>query len=432
MAYYDKFQLIAYHIPTGGEVAKVGAGARCEGLQYLPEQLGDLSDDAAIRLTRLAAVVEKAVALSGSEVEESPSTLKIFMAPEFYLRPSSAAKSRSYSEEDKKIILQVLGQMFKDEVFEHWVFVLGTIIWNKTGKSLLEDAEVKMSHVMDFPIVYNTAIVVANRRVKTVDKLNYADVDQIDAKYRANVANPELIKAIKEPSGIVTAAKKETLELYFLVAKANNWSRAFFRVGQLYFGIEICADHDMGVLAEAYADWLKTMPPDEAPKLDFQLLTACGMSINPERLLVGRGRYVLRMDGAADPDPTPHSEIQAVADIKKNGHRIMTDWRQDKDGWSWWNNGRAEQDLQSPLAIDTSGIEVQHFTFVYTKGKEKVECTWRDLEKEKRGSGWDLGIDESKTCTAELNADYPQKLVVYKPQLFLHVAPAADQPANPD
>ena len=193
---YTQFQLITYEVPTesssspGKEFqAKFKVQQDENKNAYLPvPKLKD--NDARIRLKRLTGVVD----FARQNVQKNsihPKTLKIFLAPEFYVRPQKAGLARSYSGATALDIFNALRAMFAHKFFEHWLFVPGTIVWHTTAQDVMKTAPIflrspAMLRTTTGNVIRNTAVIVKGGNAKApfniTHKLYYSDADDIDNK----------------------------------------------------------------------------------------------------------------------------------------------------------------------------------------------------------------------------------------------------------
>ncbi|MEZ4452518.1 MAG: hypothetical protein R3B09_23845 [Nannocystaceae bacterium] len=70
------------------------------------------------------------IAAEREEIDPDKETLKIFVAPEFYFRPEVGGAARSYPKKEKEYLTEALGAL-RDEQFEGWLYVFGTVVWEE-------------------------------------------------------------------------------------------------------------------------------------------------------------------------------------------------------------------------------------------------------------------------------------------------------------
>ena len=299
---YTHFQYIAYQTPTfgfdandGSFLASLAPGDLCDAIDDIPvpENLG-LSDDAKKRLRRLAAVVEKA---HSELVGDQDTTLKVFMAPEFYFRPEAATNSHTYSQEERGKILAALGLMFKDAKFDHWLIVPGTVLANIPVVPLTNPKTY---------YYYNTAIAIqggTNCKLTAIEKQQPSSIDGVP------------VNGGITSTTVAAGNYKEHFEQW------SQRKQRMFRVGGIQMGLDICLDHcgpaafnpagavviqdTLRVTKRVVNEFLAQPPlPAPLPELSLHLLTAGGMPVVPQSLAAKNGGYMLRTDGHPGMNPT--------------------------------------------------------------------------------------------------------------------------------
>ncbi|WP_290059894.1 hypothetical protein [Amycolatopsis solani] len=285
---YTRFRYIAYEVPTatrrldvpGPTLAGLPPGKLCDPVPDIAVPKTLESTDWFIRLRRLAAVVNIAHANLGND---SADTLKVFVAPEFYLRPADPGTDHTYPQEQFSSLWNALEQMFRTARFKHWLIVPGSVLWH--SKMMGENN----------PIYYNSVLYlrggVDGGEAGRIEKQLASSMDGIPTRFAVgNVTEPLLKKAYTEAAFVRT-------RLFEIDANAT-------------FGLEICLDHRLKVLKQTLADrqgdandtWKRGGPA-------LHVLTAGGMPLNAESVAARPGGYVLRNDGYADP---PASELRKV------------------------------------------------------------------------------------------------------------------------
>lgn len=433
MAQYDRIQLIAYQVPTDlplppGNVCDIKTLKLCAGVvdMDLIASLTALSDDARSRVTRMLAVIDQA--MQSRQWVQGEETLKVFMAPEFYFRPQQGDAARSYTEKDRHGVLSILRRVFAQKKLVGWLFVLGTIVWNLKGQNFLDDLALDAStelleNIAKQDIVINTVLIaVGGYGLTSYDKLHYSAADNIPAKYRAQVdkkrvpRDPELATIFDLN---VNVQQRLTFSQYFEWMRKRNKAQSIQGIGaRRWFGVEVCLDHDLRVLQEAYKDFAKTQP-NGAPPLDFQLLTACGMRVQAKNVTVGnidkRYQYILRNDGiSCIPSeweaPYDPSEIQVVRTANPQGvlETITAQNGATKNAWKDLNVIVERIVLSNNLKLDTTGLTATVPEHAYDRFGNIESVTM----KEKPLDEW-----------------FPQRIAIYRPLPLL--APKPVKPAQP-
>jgi hypothetical protein len=419
VTYYNKFQLIAYQVPTdrffkkdNDAVTKVEnrlpAGDRCQiastRLNDLEQELtASLSADALSRLMRMIAVAEKAA--TSQDIDRERNTLKIFMAPEFYFRPElKGTTSWSYTLAEKELIEKALGKVFSAKEYESWLFVFGTIVWHRTATSLVNGSaelaavkdDPKLAEVGNTAFLWNAALVMEGGADKafTLVKRHYSEADDIDAQYRVESA-----AVAKSPLVGLSHQSKVKMRDYLAKLKKESPSDPIFPVGDnLTLSLEICLEHEYRVVPDAFAK-LK----EKYPRLDLQLITACGMRVQEKNLCISDKQFVIRVDGAANvipdwPGPWDYStEIQQVLGSTNDGKPFTSSpYAKDEDrqkAWEKINGLPKEIPLQGSLKLKTGDLMA---------GRRKQEAN-QVVELQ-------LQVDEA----------FPQKLLIYGSLEFEH------------
>lgn len=303
---YTHFRFIAYEVPTAARETSTGQvksgfdpGEECDEITRIPVNWDPtLPADGGIRLKRLAAVVDLAETTvrggrvgSGSVPEEN--ILNIFMAPEFYFRPSRLAdldyEFDTYSEDHAVAIFEQLNTMFMAADFKHWFLVLGTVLWN------WEDDHQVPGHP-DSLLYRNSAAYVRGHRE---DSLRIIEKNA-----------PSGIDGMPNPYDLQNRQSMQEQYQTRLFRKQR-----VFDIDGIPCGLEICLDH----LAEEGCRTLKNVlldwHPKPVPHLRLHLLTAGGMAINPTSVTAIPSGYILRNDGLSGNNPP--SEMRKISGYRK-------------------------------------------------------------------------------------------------------------------
>jgi len=287
---YTHFRYIAYQVPTatspiggGGVVCDYSPGDSYQAIGRLPVPAAT-PDDAKKRLQRLAGVVNLAANRLRS-MADNATTLKIFMAPEFYFRPPSALGANYYSGtypvKDRNALLDALNGMFVHADFQNWLFVPGTILWNTR-----DDPKAN-------PLYFNTLVHV---RGGMPDALNVIEKNQ--------------------PSGIdgmpvVGIPARDAKYRIFHQSWANR-KRHVSPVDGTPLGYDICLDHlyspTCRILKNVIHDWQAN--EGNIQNVSLHILCAAGMDIVPGSLAARVNGFILRNDGICNPGT--RSELKQV------------------------------------------------------------------------------------------------------------------------
>lgn len=311
---YTHFRYIAYEVPTFGY-----DGTRPQGSRFLPA-LGPgndpgetpnakvptdigLTQDALIRLRRLAAVVRTAN-FQVTSLGDNANTLKVFMAPEFYLRPDSGP-SNSYDYGQQRLIQQALRAMFcSTNEFRHWLILPGTSI---------SSLEVEKGWFSSTYRYLNTAYYVtggqANPQMFAIEKQQPSGIDGVPI------------------TGGITGAGSDFYNFF----QDWNWRKLrLFEVNGSTMGLDICLDHAepgawqlpgigpgwqvvdrLRVTKKVINEWpAHAVGGAAANPVSLHLLTAGGMPIQTMSVAARANGYILRNDG--HPGMVTHTEMQQV------------------------------------------------------------------------------------------------------------------------
>jgi hypothetical protein len=274
------------------------AGTECPPVARVPVP-GTLPDDARIRLKRLATVVDLAkTQVSAGGRTDNVNTLKLFLVPEFYLRPPASIGADytgyTYPVGVRAQILDALDTMFVAPDFADWLFVCGTMMWNTRADP------------RNPPLYFNTAIVVRGGQANATHVVEKRIPSGIDGVPVAMFPDGKL-----HPAGPGWDPK---VKLFF--AGWEQRKRHVLRFDGITFGLEICLDHadsaQCQVLRKVMSDWADNEAPPALAGVQIHLLTAGGMNIQPGSVSAQDGGYILRNDGLTQAPAPATSEMRQV------------------------------------------------------------------------------------------------------------------------
>ncbi|WP_326952803.1 hypothetical protein [Amycolatopsis sp. NBC_01286] len=294
---YTHFRYIAYEVPTatnrtdiaGPTLAGLPPGGLCDAIPDIPVAgPRGTTADWFVRLRRLAAVVH--IAQMNVRDTDDPSTLKVFVAPEFYFRPADPATHHTYSTEEYLATWDALDRMFHAVRLKNWLIVPGSVLWHS-------DTMVHGQRTF-YNSVWHMRGGVGTGEARRIEKRLPSGLDGIPMAF-----------AVGKTAELQAAyAEKELVRERLFEVDANTT-----------VGVEICLDHAGSVqvlkktLAERQGDptdsWKRGGP-------SLHVLTAGGMPIVPGSVVARPGGYLLRNDGYADP---PLSELRKVT-----GYRLTS------------------------------------------------------------------------------------------------------------
>mmetsp|Transcript_93158 Transcript_93158/g.259496 ORF Transcript_93158/g.259496 Transcript_93158/m.259496 type:complete len:522 (+) Transcript_93158:55-1620(+) len=300
---YARAQYLGFQIFTVPGTAADGCFASQPGDEATEDEcyLGTASVAADLqgRLRIMRAAIERAHA--SSHWDRRSSTLKVFMAPEFYWRGARGAY-RLWENASLVLIKDVarsLESMVSDPSYADWLFVFGTLILAEPADpafvSLLPDPSHNISY-------YNVApIFVGGTGRRLLEFKHYISGVDFIQHSPGNLRTPplgaapgsgtEFCKANPNSNGCVysTLPDKVLRQLGFdeyEVVKGNS-----FKVENLRIGIEVCLDHLEGQLGKA-------LGPERL--VDLQLITSAGMAIRFGPVCTASRGPVFLSDGFAE------------------------------------------------------------------------------------------------------------------------------------
>ena len=288
---YSKAQFIAYRLYTG------------QG--HDPDRyigLGNEADDVRQRVKLMTEAVNAAGACA--LVDRSPDVLKIFIAPEFYFRGLQGAYTDlkyvngEGAGRDAQSIVGGLANAVQDARWKDWLFVFGTsmvvagpflpqdYIDPKTGKPYANLAG-KKTALLNFALV---------------QKGGFASEDERTSK--AVAVTKDFLSGVDLESGqgvVIKDADYFPRRLGSYASEVNTPSQsggggsnggAIFKMDDITFGLEVCADHGMARLRKA-------TPQAGDSFVQIQLIPSCGMVMTLSSVAAPKGGLVCNVDGAS-------------------------------------------------------------------------------------------------------------------------------------
>jgi hypothetical protein len=281
---YTHFQYIAYQIPTvatTNDRLHVIYGLPSTPVQNPPILDGptaNLNADARNRVERLIGAMRLAEARI-QQLGDNNHTLKIFLAPEFYLRPD--VRLVSYSSVEYRAIKEVLRATIRRDVrFEHWLVVPGTIMWTSLASTD------KRPNLRRQNVYFNSAIYVyPGEPSHVIEKAKASPIDGIPTTHHGGP--------------VVDPHAASTDEAFGLKYRSDAKRRKhLFTIGGVRFGLDICLEH--GFRPDPLLDIRITKNAvirNQPIGVQIHLLTAGGMTIMPESVAASQRGYILRNDG---------------------------------------------------------------------------------------------------------------------------------------
>lgn len=273
------------------------------GINTFPEAMadedkyiGDVDDkkDVLERFELMKQVVEKTA--TEANLDASPSTLKVFIAPEFYFRGGMGAYNVTdlfdclqdgIDKCNNAAVLILLNEMktfAADERWSDWLFVFGTILaaWPET-------------------------IPGPQGRMPKVEVVNIAPIirggpqGQGFLVPKVSISHIDFLKCIRLGQGVCGA--NDGGEYYTKITDSvkdlmkPTWEftdNDMFSIGGVLFGLEVCLDHSNAVLYHA----MKNDSVVPGGGVQVQLITSAGMALTYNAVPDGAPEYL--QDGAPD------------------------------------------------------------------------------------------------------------------------------------
>ncbi|TXT39010.1 MAG: hypothetical protein FD135_2495 [Comamonadaceae bacterium] len=284
---YTKVQFIGYVLDTAPQLNPNGSET------YLGLNNPQQDIEARCSLMRRAMETARDALPTQSPPAPTGSTLKVFMAPEFFFRGAAGA----YPMDDVQLAIAALQNIAADDQWSDWMFVFGTILG--VSSPTLPQAPYDIDPLATQE-VYNFALVqlggVATQGdtgARVVMKELKSNIDFI-----ATNANPGgLLWGQVEPlqASIVGGAGRERQQV-------NYDGAGIFELAGITWGLEVCLDHHPDVRR------LQRSPQLPGENLvQLQLVPSCGMAISEPSVIVETGGYIFNCDGYR---LTSHAELQ--------------------------------------------------------------------------------------------------------------------------
>jgi len=283
---YKKVQCVAYEISTrpGGWDTATTADDIYKGIWAEGE--GACWADCAARVKILAEALQSAK--SSPNIDKSPGTLKVFMAPEFLLRgPRGAFKMETLlgtKSNPEKGLGYKLSELIKGPEWKDWLVVFGTII------GYAEDQADGKTEVYNCAYVQKGGWTTEKQRRSGCVSVMKAALSGID--FLKNPADA-LAGALAHSEVAHVEKLSETAFKKCEAVLKNHTTLDFdgvFEIDGVTFGIDICLDHAMKRLK-------LTSPKIGNCLMQVQLVPSCGMSIQYDSVAVQKGGVIFSCDG---------------------------------------------------------------------------------------------------------------------------------------
>lgn len=266
MSKFSSLQLIAYRMPTYDALATAS---------YVPDSSSKIGAglDAPARalLQRFDAVLGYAKSLSS--IDTRTTTLKVFVAPEFYFK-GVGDHWGSFSFNGMINVVAALKEISVPG--PDWVVIGGTVIFylpKSSGYRHSDGTAVKPSEC----VYANLAPVITQGGLTYVLKHFISNIDYLP-----------------KPSSTVLESVWESDVFGPCLEEWTERKSRFVAVGDRTIGLEICLDHATQELSGVIGDYA-AREKRAAPPIDLHLITSCGMTIKTP--LARQNGYVALCDG---------------------------------------------------------------------------------------------------------------------------------------
>jgi hypothetical protein len=226
-----------------------------------------------------------------SPPEAAGTTLKVFLAPEFFFRGPDGA----YPMDDVQVVIATLQHIAADEQWADWVFGFGTIL-GTSAPAVGSPPEIDPNAMKE---VYNFTL---------IQKGGVASQGDAGARVimKELMSGIDFIKQDANPGGILLG-EIEPLELSEAGGpgreqqSVNYDGAGIFDLDGITWGVDICLDHLVGRLQ-------RSPQVPGASEVQIELVPSCGANINPNNVIAAPGGYVFNVDGHNG----SHAKLQRV------------------------------------------------------------------------------------------------------------------------
>jgi Lipase (class 3) len=280
---YKKVQFIAYCIYTA---PKLLANDKQEYIGFINSQ-GDIAE----RIKLVSKAIENSQTNTNTK-QNDPTTLKIFMMPEFFFR----GKTGAYNMEEVQTVVSLLQKLVKDTKWKDWLFIFGSIIGHSQDTNRSLEKAKKFFGENNIPIPVN----IEAYNFILVQKGGFGDSPEAGSKFAKAVlkefkSGMDFIKKTNADSGI-TLERVHHLEpenrTASEVQRQSYDGSSVFKIDGITFGLEVCLDHAKQRLKKSL----------NLPVIDIQLVPSCGMQIDDNAIVARKGGYIFNCDGYANYD----------------------------------------------------------------------------------------------------------------------------------
>ncbi|MFV8754427.1 hypothetical protein ACNOYE_28095 [Nannocystaceae bacterium ST9] len=216
-----------------------------------------------------------------SPPEAEGTTMKVFLAPEFFFRGRQGA----YPMEDVQLAIAILQRMAADDQWSDWMFGYGTIL----GVSAPAPGSPPTIDPAAVQEVYNFTLVQKGGSANAGDPGARVVMKELKSgiDFIAQTANPGGLLL-----GDVEYARAGDKGPGREQQVVNYDGAGIFDLDGITWGVEICLDHHTQVQRLQLSPQLPG-----ASQVQVQLVPSCGMTIQDASAIAGPGGYVFNCDG---------------------------------------------------------------------------------------------------------------------------------------
>lgn len=277
----QKIQFIGYVVYVGGKQAE-------RSLQQFYPGMADIDNDIAGRIALMRGAIEQAS--RHGRIDGGSTTLKIFVAPEFFFRGPTGA----YTYDQYQTALAALQEYAHQAKFADWLFVFGSVV-------VASDLDDDKKEVQNIVIVQrgNTGesgchVIIKEHKSGKDFLVNPLGDDALDDRNVEHAA----------PAKVSDTGREKQ--------KYNFGGEGIFSIDDITYGVEICYDHNMQRLRRS------SVARGEA-RVQVQIIPSAGASIEAKGVVALAGGPVFNCDGlfgtgaGAHPDGiSGHSQLCTV------------------------------------------------------------------------------------------------------------------------
>ena len=235
-----------------------------------------------------------------SAVDTSSTTLKIFMAPEFYFRGSKGA----YPLERVAWIMGAMRDLTEDGRFDHWLFVFGTAVGYIDSDS--DNREILNVVMVQRGGVSTGEVSVANTLIVYKEYISHIDFIRDRASYPKWDNEGHRMGLIgSSESGLIPIRGSRDLRSKEVIDKEDRTvsglgGQSIFEMDGITFGLEVCLYHYKKRLRTA-----NNASKDGQKYVQIHLIPSAGASIQKDAIGCIGGGVIFNVDGGK-----PHSSVK--------------------------------------------------------------------------------------------------------------------------